>query len=133
MTKRNFGQEGVTTYSPSSREFRARTQDRNLEARTDTEAMEECSLPICSPWSVHLSVLKHIEPQARDGITQSDFGLPTSIIYQEIYHRLTGQSGDGIFSIMVSSTQMTLDFCVRLPIKPATQSGSFKETVSNNY
>lgn len=133
MTKRNFGKEGVTTYSSSSREFRARTQDRSLEARTDTEAMEECFLPICSPWPVHLSVLKHIGPQARYGTTLSDLGLPTPIIYQEIYHRLTGQSAEDIFSIMVSSTQMTLDFCIRLPIKPATQGDHFKETLSYNY
>jgi hypothetical protein len=54
MTKNNLGRERVdSAYTPhhslSSKEVRVGTQGRNLEVRSNGEAMEECSLLACPP------------------------------------------------------------------------------------
>jgi hypothetical protein len=52
MTKRNLGRQGKPYFilqdSPSSEETKAKTQGRNLEARSAAEAMEKWCLLACS-------------------------------------------------------------------------------------
>lgn len=84
MTKRNVGEEGIYfSLCVSSREFRARTQGRNLEAGTETEAMEKCYLLASFPWLIYLAFLWHTGSQARGSTIQSDLVFPISVINQE--------------------------------------------------
>lgn len=55
MTKSNMGKKGFI--SPDSTEG---SQDRNLEAETGVEAMEECCLPACSPGLTPPALSKHV-------------------------------------------------------------------------
>jgi hypothetical protein len=48
---------GLFNLIACSLEFRAGTQARNLEAGTETEALEEFSLVVCSSWLAHPSFL----------------------------------------------------------------------------
>jgi hypothetical protein len=83
MTKSNLGKE-VRVYfilpfqvTESLREVRARTQSRNLEARTEADTMEErCSLA-CSPCLAQFALLLSSGPLAQGQHSHSELGPPT--------------------------------------------------------
>ena len=52
---------------------------RNLEARADAEAMEECCLLDCFPGLLNLLSHRTQDHQPRDGSTHSGLGPPPSI------------------------------------------------------
>ena len=70
---------GVTGGSPSWREGKAGTQDRNMEAGTEVESTGEQYLLACSLAHVQLFFLFIIAHVNRDGTTHSGLVLTISI------------------------------------------------------
>jgi hypothetical protein len=57
-----------------------RTQDRNLEAGTEAETMEECLLLTCFPCLAQSAFLYNPGASAQSGSIYSDLGTHTSIL-----------------------------------------------------
>lgn len=79
MIKKPLGEGGVDFYltacSPSWRQIKARTPDRNLEARAEAEATEECCLLTSSPWTAQSSFSFNLGPSAQDCTACSGLAL----------------------------------------------------------
>lgn len=65
LTKINRGkvslfQLTLLDHGPLSREAKAGTQGRNLEAGAEAADLEKCCLPACSPWLAQLNLLYHL-------------------------------------------------------------------------
>lgn len=82
MAEGNMGKKGfVQSYSCNP--IVKGSWGRDLEARTEAEAMEGCCLLACSPWLTQLAILDH-QPK---GGTAHGLGPPTSISKEKMPHR----------------------------------------------
>lgn len=90
-----------------------RSQGRDPEAGTEANAMEKRCLLACSPWLTQPALLYSPDHLLRDGTTHRAPCLPTASLIK--WHRflLIGQSYEGIFSVEVCTSHMTLA-CVKL-------------------
>jgi hypothetical protein len=72
MSKGNLGRKefiwfALPCHSPLLREVRTGMQDRNLEAGTEAENMEEGSLWTCFPWLAWTTILYYLQQPAMGG------------------------------------------------------------------
>lgn len=99
----------LIAYRPSEREDRAATQVRNMEAGTETEAMEGgCLLAFC-PWLFILLPCTSKDHQLRGDIAHSGLDLLTSINNQEKAPPRTSLEAD----VVKTFSQLKVHLCRR--------------------
>jgi hypothetical protein len=117
MTKKQVREEGASfslhfhvTVHHQRKSGQELTQDRNLEAGADAEAMEGCCLLACFSWLAQLAY-KIQDHQSRDGTTHNGLGPP--LLDHQLRKLLTAGSHGGIFlkggSILCDNSSLCQD------------------------
>lgn len=94
--------KGVISSCSSQVTFRyCKSKGRNLEIRTEAEAMKEGFSLICSWWLVQYHM-------PRGSIAHRGLGLPISILIKKMSNKFAPRKSYGaIFSVKISSSQLT--------------------------